>query len=77
MIEWYNLDLNIHNSESLTSFKCNILKFIRPSENIVFLCNNPKVMLLLARLRLALSHLGEHKFRHNVQDTFNPICNCC
>ena len=33
VIEWNKLDLNICNSESLTSFKSNILKFIHPSEN--------------------------------------------
>ena len=33
-------------------------------------------MQLLTRLRLRLSHLREHKFKHNFQDTLNPICNC-
>ena len=27
-------------------------------------------------MRLGLSHLADHKFRHNFQDCFNPICNC-
>ena len=70
------LDLDIRNSESLTSFKGNILKFIRRSKNSVFLCNNPKGIQLLTKLRLGLSHLREHKFKHNFQDTLNPICNC-
>ena len=30
----------------------------------------------LTRLRLGLSHLREHKFKHNFQDTLNPICSC-
>ena len=77
VIEWYKLDLNIRNSESSTSFKFNILKFIHPPKNIFFLSNNPKVIQLLTILRLGLSHLREHKFKHNFQDTFNPICNCC
>ena len=25
---------------------------------------------------MGLSHLREHKFRHNFQDTLNPICSC-
>ena len=70
MIEWYKLDLNIRNSESSTSFKCNILKFIHPSKNIFFLSNNPKGIQLLTRLRLGLSHLGEHKFKHDFQRHF-------
>ena len=76
MIEWNKLDLNIRNSESLTSFKRNVLKFIRLSKNSIFLCNNSKGIQLLIRLRLGSSHLRDHKFKHNFQDTVNPICNC-
>ena len=51
--------LNIRNSETLTSFKGNIFKFIRPSENSFYLCNNLKVIQLIIRLRLGLlSHLN-------------------
>ena len=32
VIDWNKLDLNICNSKSLTSFKDNILNFIRPSK---------------------------------------------
>ena len=31
---------------------------------------------LLTRLRLGLSHLHEHKFRHCFRDTLNPLCEC-
>ena len=31
---------------------------------------------LVTRLRLGLSHLREHKFKHSFQDTLNPLCNC-
>ena len=27
-------------------------------------------------MRLGLSHLANHKFRHNFQDWLNPICSC-
>ena len=27
-------------------------------------------------MRLGLSHLADHKFRHNFQDCINPICSC-
>ena len=76
MIEWNKLDLDIRNSVSLISFKSKVLKFIRPSENSIFFCNNPKGIQLLTRLRLGLRHLREHKFKHNFQDNLNPICNC-
>ena len=50
--------------------------FIRPSESNIFLCNNPKGMQLLTRLRLGLSHLRDHRFKRNFQDTLNLISNC-
>ena len=28
------------------------------------------------RFRIGLSHLREHKFKHNFQDSINPLCNC-
>ena len=31
---------------------------------------------LLTKMRLGLSHLADHKFRHNFQDWLNPICSC-
>ena len=52
VIEWNRVDLDIRNSESLTSFKSKVLKFIRSSENSIFLCNNPRGIQLLTRLRL-------------------------
>ena len=70
------INLNIRNSKSLTSFKRKVLKFIRPSESSIFLCNNPKGIQLLTRLRLGLSHFRDHKFEHNFKNTLNPICNC-
>lgn len=30
---------------------------------------------LTARLLVGLSHLREHKLKHNSQDTLNPNCN--
>ena len=30
----------------------------------------------LTRLRLSLSHLNDHKFRHNSQDCLNPLWPC-
>ena len=31
---------------------------------------------MLTRSRLNFSHLNEHKFRDNFNDTINPLCNC-
>ena len=75
-IEWNKIDKNIRKLESLNIFKKSILKFIRPSQNRVYNYNNPKEIKLLTRLRVGLSRLREHKFKHSFQDTLNPICNC-
>ena len=70
------LDLNIRNSASLNTFKKKLLNFIRPCANSIFDIHNPLGIKLLTRLRLGLSHLHEHKFRHCFQDTLNPLCEC-
>ena len=74
LIEWNNLAINIRNSESYAIFKKSILRFIRPSENPISSCHNSGGIKLITRVRLGFSHLREHKFRHNLQDTLNPIC---
>ena len=76
VIEWSKLDLNIRNSESLNIFKKSLLKFICPSGSSIFNCHNPRGVKLLTRLRLGLSHLHKHKFKHDFQDSLNPICSC-
>ena len=36
---------------------------------------SPRGTELVTRLCLGLSHLQEHKFKYNFQDSLNPICN--
>ena len=76
IIQWNILDLSLRNSKSISVFKEKMLNFIRPSPNSFFDCHNPKGIKLITRLRLGLSHLREHKFKHSFQDTINPLCNC-
>ena len=73
---WNNLDCKIRNSESLSIFKKNLINVIRPCANSIFNIHNPYRIKLLTRLRLGLSHLCDHKFRHCFQDTLNPLCDC-
>ena len=70
------MGFNIRNSESLASFKGNILKFIHPSNNSVILCNNLNGVQLLTSFKLGLSPLQQHTFKHNFRDTLNTICIC-
>ena len=76
MKEWNNLDPHIKKSKSISIFKSNILKLIRPKPNNVYYCNDPKGISLLTRLRLGLSLLREHTFKHSFQDCLNHLCFC-
>ena len=76
VVGWNKIDNNIRNSISVSAFKKQILKFIRPSPNSTFNVHNPHGIKLLTRLRVGLSHLREHRFRHNFQDYLDPFCNC-
>ena len=62
--------LEICKSVSYEVFKNSLLKFIRPSNNL-FNVSDSLGIKLLTRLRLGLSHLREHNFNHNFQDTIN------
>ena len=74
--EWNKLDKKVHQSSSFLAFHNFLIKSIRPSSNSVFGIHDPFGIKLLTRLHIGLSHLGEHKFRHNFQDTINPLCTC-
>ena len=74
--DWFKLDENIRNSESIAIFKSRLLSFIRPVQSNIYHIFDPKGLKFLTRLRLGLSHLNEHKFRHNFQGCLNPLCSC-
>ena len=74
--DWFNLDENIKNSESISIFKNRLLSFIRPVQNSVFNIFDPKGLKLLTRLRLEFSNLNEHRFRHNFEECVSPLCSC-
>ena len=68
------LDSDIRRSESLNVFKSKILKFIRPNANSFLNFLNFKVLKLITRLQLGLSHLRDRKFKHSFQDCLNLTC---
>ena len=74
--EWFNLDLNIKTSESISLFKSKLLSFIGPVQTNMYNIFDPKGLTFLTRLRLALSHLNEDRFRHNFQYCLNSLCSC-
>ena len=71
IIEWNSLYPNLRNSVTYETFKNSIVKFIRPSPNSIFKCHNQQGIKFLITLRLGLSHLREHKFKHSFQDSLN------
>ena len=73
-VEWNKLDSRPRKVKSFTDFKKNILSFIRPKANSVFNCKCSKGLKFVTRLRLGLSHLREHKFKHSFQDSVDPLC---
>ena len=76
VIKWNKLDPNLWSGASLSVFKKNLLKFIRPLPSSVFNCHNCKWIKYLTRLCLGLTHMHEHKFKDSFQDTLNPFCSC-
>ena len=55
-------------------FKKRIIVFIRPYTNCH--CHILKDLKIITILRVGLSYLLVHKFKHNLQDTLNPLCSC-
>ena len=69
-------DINLLNTKSFLIFRNSFLKIERPMQNSIYNIHDPVGIKYLTRLRLGLSHLNEHKFRHSFQDCLNPLCSC-
>ena len=74
--EWNKLDAELRRSGSYLIFKNSLLKLGRPIPSSNYNIHNPLGLKLLTRLRLGLSHLNEHRFKHNFQNCLNPLCSC-
>ena len=44
--------------------------------NSIYNIHNPLGVKYLTRLRIGFSHLKERKFKHNFQDSIDPMCSC-
>ena len=60
-------------STSVGFFKRNLFSQARHPANSVYGIHNPKGIAYLTQLRVGLSKLNFHKFRHNIKDTINPM----
>ena len=74
---WNNLDPILRTLETLSKFKSEILKIIRPMRKEIFNIHNPVGIKYIYQLRVGLSTLKAHKKAHNFSDTPNDICICC
>ena len=72
--QWFNLDVDIRNSDSISISKSRLLSFIRLVQTNIYNIFHLKVLTFLTRLRLALCHLHQHRFQYNFQDCLNPLC---
>ena len=69
--EWNKLGSDIRNLNYYAMFRKRLWTFKRPYEKTFTIIMIHKD---LNRLRLAFSHLRDHKFWHNFVDTVNPLC---
>ena len=60
------------NIDSINKFEFNVLDFIRPTKNSLFIIHDINAVKLPTRTRLNLSHLNENKFRHDFHDMIDP-----
>ena len=73
---WNEIGPDLRQSPSLSIFKTNILKIIRPLKRSVFNIFDPIGVKRLFQLRVGLSPLRYHKKRYNFRDTPNDLCHC-
>ena len=72
--EWNKLEPELRLAPSVSVFKKKLLSIIRSPAKSVFGIYDPIGLSLLTQLRVGLSKLNFHKFKHNFRDTINPMC---
>ena len=74
--DYFSLDINIRNSESISLFKSRLLSFIPLVQNNIYNIFDPEGLNFLTQLWVGLSHLNAHRFHHNFHECLNPLCSC-
>ena len=72
--EWNKLETEIRHAPSIAAFKTKLMSKIRPLPKSVFRIHDLTGLWYLTQLRVGLSKLNFHKFKHNFRDTINPMC---
>ena len=73
IIQRYILEPSLNTFKTFSIFK---EKFHNSFPKFFFDCHKLKEVKLITRLRIGLSQLKEHKFKHSFQDAINPLHNC-
>ena len=74
--DWNNVSEKLQKIKSAIQFKMKILSFIRLKEKLIFKIHGIDGIKLVNRLKLRLSHLNEHKSRHNGRVPIESIFSC-
>ena len=74
LAEWNELAPDIRLAPSVAIFKKKLVSIIRPPAKSVFWIHDPKGLAYLTQLRVGLSKLCFHKFKHSFRDSINPMC---
>ena len=64
------------NEKSFKKFRNTVLKLGQPIPNLIYRIHHLLVLKLLTRLRLGLSHLKKHRFKHDFKKCINLRCTC-
>ena len=74
--EWNKLELRLRPVPSIAVLKKKLLSIIcpPPPPKYVYEVHDPKGLSHLTQLRVGLSKLTCHKFKHDFRDTINPMC---
>ena len=71
--DWFNLDLSIRNSKTISIFKSKLLYFTRPVQNNIFNIFDPEGLKLLTRPRFHCHHFTF--YRIDLMNSLKSICN--
>ena len=75
-ITWDTFITHFDNVPSFFTLKDYMNTFLPPNANSIFGIHGPKSLRYIFQLRVSLSPLRNHKFRHNFDDTPSDICSC-
>ena len=71
--DWFNLDLSIRNSKTISIFKSKLLYFAHPVQNNIFNIFDPEGLKLLRRPRFHCHHFT--LYRIDLMNSLKSICN--